>query len=227
MSKGSSRGQDVLRQCAFFASLRDASIAELLRIGQRRMGRMGEILFSEGDPADALFVLESGVVDLLKHSPEGKEQLVRTVGRGEVFAEAAMFAGEAYPATAVVRRDAELLAIRKDRFLSLVRRQPDIAFAIMGAMAKLLRHLNALLADLSLGSVGSRLAAFLLAKSRERGAATFSLGITKRELALRLGTVPETLSRNLRKLKESGAIDVRGDFVTIQDAAALEAVSGG
>ena len=217
---------DCIRSCVLFSRLDDRALEELALLARGRACAKGRTLFSEGDDAAALFILAEGAIDLVKSSPEGKVQLVRSVNPGEIFAEAAMFAGEAYPATAIARKNSELRAIGKRDFVAFVKAHPNASLAIMGAMARLLRHLNALLADLSLGQVENRLAAFLLAKSRERNKATFSIGIAKRELALRLGTVPETLSRNLRKLKERGVIGVRGDFVTVRKPAALAALAG-
>lgn len=215
-----------LKGSAVFSGLAAPALSELARIAERRRCAKGEVLFAEGDDARALFLLVEGAVDLVKIAPNGREQLVRSVRRGETFAEAAMFSGEAYPVTAIARRASELIAIRKERFIAFVRAHPGISLAIMGVMARLLRHLNALLADLSLGEVQNRLAAFLLARSRERGKLEFSLGIRKQELAQRLGTIPATLSRNLRRLREQGVIDVRGDFVKIKKIKELEALSG-
>lgn len=215
-----------LKRLEFFSGLSDEALGELARIAIPRRAKRGEALFAEGEAALALFILREGVVDLLKGSSSGREQLVRRVKRREIFAEAAVFAGGSYPVTAVARAPSELLAIRRERFLDFLRRYPDASLAIMGVMANLLRHLNMLLADLSLEEVVGRLAAFLLARSRERGRPDFSIGMTKRDLAARLGAVPETLSRNLRKLREGGAIVVRGDFVKILDAARLERAAG-
>lgn len=217
---------EMVKNCVLFSGLSRGAVGDLLRMAERHRRSKGEMIFSEGDDAQALFVLGSGAVDLIKVSSDGREQLVRRVAPGEMFAEAAMFAGEAYPVTAVVRKDSELISIQKDRFIAFVHAYPDASLAIMGVMARLLRHLNALLSDLSLGQVHNRLAAFLLAKSRERKKLEFSLGIPKQELAFRLGTIPATLSRNLRKLREEGVIVVRGDFVKIKKMKILEDIAG-
>jgi CRP/FNR family transcriptional regulator, dissimilatory nitrate respiration regulator len=217
---------DLIGQVPLFADLDRKALAELASIAEVRRASKGELLFSEGDEARALFILSEGIVELVKMEPSGREQFVRRVARGETFAEAAMFSGGAYPASAIARAHSELIAISKEKFLRCVRAHPEVALAIMGAMAKLLRHLNTLVSELALGSVESRLAAWLLRRSREAGKLTFMLGIAKKELAFRLGTVPETLSRNLRKLKDDGAIRLEGERLTILDAPALEETAG-
>jgi CRP/FNR family transcriptional regulator, dissimilatory nitrate respiration regulator len=213
---------DLIGRVPLFADLDRKALAELAAIAEVRRAGRGELLFSEGDEAAALFILAEGVVELVKIEPSGREQFVRRVARGETFAEAAMFSGGVYPAMAIARTPSQLFVISKRKFLQYVRVHPEVSLAIMGAMAGLLRHLNALISELALGSVEDRLAAWLLKKSREAGRATFMLGISKKELAFRLGTVPETLSRNLRKLKDGGVIRVTGERVTILDADSLD-----
>ena len=217
---------ETLRHCPLFSEVGNAALADLLKGAVRSEAGRGEMIFSEGDPAEALYILASGRVDLVKSSADGSEQFVRWVRPGETFAEAAVFAGATYPATAVARQDSRLIVIEKRRFVAFLRSHPDAALAMLAAMARLLRHLNGLLAELSLASVESRLAAWLLRRMREAGAARFAIGIPKKELAFRLGTVPETLSRNLRRLVAAGAIRVQGAEIEVRDAQALEGLSG-
>ncbi len=211
---------ELLRSYPLFAHLDDAALADLARIVSVRRVSKGSVLFHDGEEAEALFLVASGRIDLIKAAADGREQLVRTVKRGELFAEAAVFSGERYPVTALVRRDGEVLHIAKAPLQRYIAHHPEAAFAIMGVMAKLLRHLNAMLADFSLGSVGERLAAYLLRRA-EREGRRFDLGMPKRELAFKLGTTPETLSRHLRQLSRSGTIDMRGRAFCIKDIEAL------
>lgn len=212
----------LIKRCPPFRDLDSNAVKELADAAQKEMCEKGSVLFSEGEEANALYLLVSGSIDLIKSTMEGKEQLVRSVRDGEVFAEAVMFAGETYPVTAIAKMKSEYLMVTKDRFVQLVAAHPEISMTIIGTMAKLLRHLNKRLADLSLESVSSRLATFLLKRSRMAGSMTFSLGMSKRDLAFKLGTIPETLSRNLKKLKDRGIVDVGGSEITIKNISMLE-----
>ena len=108
----------------------------------------------------------------------------------------------------------------------LIKKHPEVSLQIMGVMARLLRHLNTLLSDLSLGTVVQRLANILLKKSKEKKSLKFELDIPKKELAFKLGTIPETLSRNFRKLEKDGIISVKSKLITINNINKLEDVSG-
>ena len=214
--------REVLKNCPLFSGIDELAAEALSGAAVKQTRTKGSMVFSEGDAAEALFILAEGSIDLIKSTADGREQLVRQLNSGEMFAEAAMFSGTAYPATAIARTDSTLIVITKPSFLNIVKEHPEVAMAIMGAMAKLLRHLNRLVSDLSLGSVTNRLARYLIGESKKRNSTTFDLPIPKRELAFKLGTVPETLSRTIKKLTSKGIVDVKGRRIIINDINSLE-----
>jgi len=215
----------LIKQCPLFSELNAQALKALVEVSQRSSCDKEGVLFHEGEEANSLYILINGSVDLIKSTLEGRQQLVRSVKGGEMFAEAAMFAGETYPVTAITRTRSEYIVITKNRFVKLVKSHPEISMTIIGTMAKLLRHLNKRLSDLSLESVASRLAKFLLKKSREVSDRSFSLGMSKRDLAFKLGTIPETLSRNLKKMKDGGIIEISKDKIILKDINMLESLT--
>lgn len=217
--------QAIIKNCPLFGGLNESAVQALSGQAAKQSYAAQAIVFSEGDDAAALFILADGNIDLIKSTPDGREQLVRSVKPGELFAEAAMFSGTLYPATAIARTDSTLIVVTKPSFLEIVRDHPEVALAIMGTMAKLLRHLNKLVSDLSLGSVTQRLARYLIDESKRCGALSFDLPIPKKELAIKLGTVPETLSRTLKKLAAKQVVDVRGKTIKINNIIKLEKYS--
>lgn len=212
----------IIQNCPIFAGLDESAAQALAGSAAKQSHAEESIVFSDGDPAASLFILIDGSIDLIKSTPDGREQLVRQVKSGEMFAEAAMFSGIAYPATAIARTDSTLVVVTKSSFLTIVKEHPEVALAIMGTMAKLLRHLNKLVSDLSLGSVAQRLARYLIDESKKLGTTTFDLPLPKRDLAFKLGTVPETLSRTLKKLASKGIVEVHGKTIKISNISELE-----
>lgn len=213
---------ELIRNCLIFSELENSAIKGLSAIIHEQQISRDEMLFAEGDDASDLYILAEGEIELTKSSPDGKEQLIRTVRAGETFGEAAMFAGDTYPATATAKRASAVLALAKKDFIGYIKAHPEVSLKMMGAMAKLLRHLNRLVAELSLGSVQSRLAGYLMKRYKKDGKRSFMLGIKKRELAFKLGTISETLSRTLKKFKTRRLIDVQGERITILDPDAIE-----
>lgn len=215
---------ELIKECLFFSELDRTTIAEIAEICTIRKFEKGYILFSEGDDALAMYILAEGRIDLVKTSPEGKEVLVRGVKKGDMFAEAAMFSGAMYPVTAITKVESTVMLFERRKLLALVRSHPEVSFKMLGVMSKLLRHLNELLAELSLGTVRGRISAYLLKRVEKEGM-TFNIGIPKRELAFKLGTIPETLSRNFAKMAREGIIKIKADKITVKDVDKLDAFS--
>jgi CRP/FNR family transcriptional regulator len=209
-----------------FSSLSEGVLEDIRWMSEMKKAAKGGLIFSEGEEADSIFVVATGVVELVKIAQDGRELLVRRVESGETFAEAAVLSGDSYPVNAVASEDSELVVIDGIKFLNYLRERPEVSLSIMGAMSKLLLHWNALLSALSLHSVESRLAMWILKRSEREGGDRVVLDLKKRDLASLLGTVPETLSRNLRKLADTGAIALDGDAIIINDNKVLQSIIG-
>lgn len=213
-----------IKECFLFSRLDNDA---LLAVGQYidvKEYRKGSVIFSEGEPATALYILAKGMVVLIKGTPDGREQLIRTVKPYEQFAEAAVFSGTDYPATAIVKKDSVLFSLRKEKIIKLIGDYPEAALGMMSTMSDLLRHLNKLVSDLKLKSVDIRLADYLFEKYNMTGSKRFSIGCKKQDLAFQLGTTKETLSRMLKKLTKAGIIKVEKNYIDIRDISKLRAI---
>jgi CRP/FNR family transcriptional regulator len=96
---------------------------------------------------------------------------------------------------------------------------------MLAVLSRRLRYLTGLAEDLSLREVPGRLAAYLVRLGESEGSQRVELKISKGQLAEVLGTTPESLSRALARLSALGFIDVRGNFINIEDLTALRKVA--
>lgn len=197
-------------------------------IAEARHLRKGELVFSEGDPGKGFFVITSGQVKIFKVSPDGKEQILHVFGRGEPFAEVALFEGMPYPAFAEAMEESEIIFFARDRFLRLIRDCPDIALKMLAVLSMRLKKFTVMIEHLSLRDVPARLASYLLLlRERRGGTDTFDLDLPKGHLASLLGTIPETLSRIFARLSSQSFIHMTGSRVQILDLAGLKALAEG
>jgi len=222
----------ILKRCPLFSDLEDREIAEIRAISASKRYPKGALIFSEDEQALGFFVLISGRVKVYKLSPEGKEQILHIISPGETFAEAALFAGSTYPAFAESLAETRALYFSKEGFLDLIRGNPQISLNMIASLSHWLRKFVSLVEELSLKDVSARLSKYLIdlsaksAQSSKRGI-EFELGISKSQLASQLGTISETLSRALRKLRDRRIIEVEGKKITILQKEALEDISSG
>ncbi len=227
MSYPSIAMQKLLQNAVLFRELDAQEFTALEEITQLRHIAEDATLFFEGDPANGFFVLLSGRVRIYKAAADGKEFTLHQITPGQVFAEAAIFRGNTYPANCMAMEDSDVAFIPKDQFIRLITKYPNISLKIIGSLSRWLREFAAKLEDLSLKEVPARLATYLLRYRQSIKRDSFDLDITKGELASELATISETLSRSLKKLKDLGVIAVDGRRITILDAEHLESIAAG
>ena len=211
-----------LRSVALFSALSESESKELLRICLTRDYPAGTYVVDQSDVAESFYVILRGKVKIYNVSTQGDEQILHIYGKGHVFAEAAMLAGIKIPARVVTLTDTTLLVVRRSPLKSLLAKKPELSLTMMAGMAAKLREFNQLISQLSLQDVPARLGMAILQQAHQAGKNTFKLSQSKQQLAAQIGTVPETLSRSLKKLKDSGLIDVQGATITILNQPALE-----
>lgn len=220
----------ILKKSLLFAGLNEEDLAQVAAISHRRNFIKGETIFAEGDTANSFFLLAGGGVKLCKISPDGREKVLHFAHPGETFAEAAFFGDGRYPAEARGVESGEILIFPKDGFMGLLEQNPKFSLNLIISLSLLLRRFARQIEELSFAEVPNRLAAYLIEMAQRKstsfqGRSYIDLDMKKGELASRLGTVSETLSRAFRKLKEENLIEVDGSRVVIIDMQALSRLS--
>jgi len=213
-----------LRGAPLFSSLTDEQLARVAAVVRTVELPAGATVFLQGDPADAFYILASGAVKITKTFRDGRTATIRHVSPGETFAESVLYV-ETYPSTTETMAPSRLYRFGTSEFRALMIAEPELAVRIIAAMAQLLVMLNQRVEDLLL-PVPARLARYLLELCDQQGTAeSCKLQFSKQELAARLGTVPETLSRTLSRFVRSGLVTVSGPDFRIRDRAGLERVA--
>jgi CRP/FNR family transcriptional regulator len=179
-----------------------------------------EVLFLEGEEGSAVHFLASGRVKLYRANEEGKEAVIRFVQPGEFFAEILLELRNRYPVNAVALEDCELLLIDVHRLFEKIQKTPGLAMALIGALSHRISYLLNRVEQLAIADVQERFIRYLRALDQTHRTGMVFLPAPKREIALLLGTTPETFSRLLKKLSEEKLIRVSGK--TIQLLAGFE-----
>lgn len=223
---------DLLRRCPLFAGLKEEDLKRIRAIASLKQVGKREILFSEGEEARGFYVILSGKVKLYKVSPDGKEQILHVVSAPDAFAEAALFLEGSYPAFAEALSDSQLLFFPKRDFIQLIEKNAQLSINMIVSLSQFLKRFASLIEELSLKEVSSRIAKYLidlsLKLSKEgRSPKEVELDLSKTQLALKLGTISETLSRTLAKMKAKGIIDVKKNRILILNREALEELASG
>lgn len=218
---------NLLKNSRLFAGLDDSELKKVAAIIELKKASKNQILFFEGDQANGFYLLLEGRIKIYKSSPDGKEQILHMISPGQIFAEAAIFHGNRFPANCMAADDSLVAFIPKNEFVGLIEQSPQISLKIIASLSAFVREFTVLVENLSLKEVPSRIATYLLQLAEDNDSETVTLEITKSELAKQLGTLSETLSRGLRKLIDNNIIAVDGNTISIIEPDRLADIADG
>jgi CRP/FNR family cyclic AMP-dependent transcriptional regulator len=204
---------DALMQAPLFSAL-DAEAAAALRASmtEKRVPRSG-IIFSEGEPGDRMYVVLDGKVKLGQTSPDGRESLLAVLGPGEVFGELSLFDPGPRTATATAITDTVVVGLGHGDLRPWLTGRPEVAEALLQALAQRLRRTNEALADLVFSDVPGRVAKQLLDLADKFGqpgpdGVLVHHDLTQEELAQLVGASRETVNKALADFTQRGWIEV-------------------
>lgn len=220
-----------LKRTKLFETLDRTTLTLLAERAIERRFQKDELLFVAGEEARGLYLIVEGAVRAFRVSEDGREQIIHVERAGATIAEVPVFDDGKYPSNVAAEENTVTLFIDKRDVQHLFLEHPEIALAALRVLAGRLRRCAELVEALSLREVGQRLARFLLAEARRSGVRTeqgISLNLTQtnQQIAARIGSVREVVSRAFTRLQDEGLINVDGRHLLIPDEAAMEAFAG-
>ncbi|MCB1969511.1 MAG: Crp/Fnr family transcriptional regulator [Geminicoccaceae bacterium] len=207
---------EMLRTIPIFQGFADTQWLKLLPIMRVRSYSRNQIIYSQGDVADYIYIVLQGWMRIFRSLPDGNEVTVNLFTTGESLAEAAIFAGDTYPVSGGTVEDSRLLLVSATGLRSLLGNDPKLALNMLASMSQKLHFLVRQLEQVSNRTARQRVAAFLLTLAEKQKTSTIRLPIDKHLIAGRLGMQPETFSRALTKLRADG-VSTRGGMVHLAD----------
>lgn len=217
----------ILKQTELFHSL-DEDVLRILAVHavEKRLER-DEILFIAGEEAAGLFVVAAGAVRAFRTGADGREQIIHVERAVATIAEVPVFDNGNYPSTVAAEEPTIVYFLAKKEVRNLCLKHSQIALAATELLAKRLRKCAELVETLSLREVGQRLARLLFEQATAEGKQTadggfrFKQKLTHNQIAARVGTVREVVTRALFRLQNQGLIIIEGKIVTVPNPALL------
>jgi len=207
-----------------FRGLQRARLAAVARAARLLLVRRGGYVARRGEPLAGVFAVGEGMISVALRGSNGAERVLRFVGPGETFAEAAALLGRASAVDAVALADSVLAVIAVPPLRALMARDPALSLRMAALLAERMLTLLAEIEASELRPAGERLAAYLLGLAEPAGGSgrlTAHLPATKTLIASRLGMKKETLSRLLHDLSTRRLIEVSRGEIAILDRRGL------
>ncbi|MGE5400540.1 MAG: Crp/Fnr family transcriptional regulator [Ignavibacteriales bacterium] len=219
-----------LKEIPLFSELSADELEKITALSREINYKKDDYVFHEGDELSGIFIVLKGTVKIFKISPHDKEYILHILRRPQLFGDVPLFTGGDCPASVQILEDSTLLFIPQKEFLQLLASNSNLSFKVMSGFAKRLKTITVKAEDLSLKEVVNRLADYLVKEVERTGTSSLpepfiKLTLSNPTLAAYLGTIPETISRALKKLKESNIIRLHKRTVFINDFQQLKKLS--
>jgi len=214
-----------LLQIPYFEKLDPKYIDCLNEAAVHRTYEEGQQIFLEGDPCVGLYIVVSGWARAVKRSITGREQAIRFVGPGEVFNEVGVMTGGPNLVTVEALEHVSVIIIQREVVLDLVDRCPSLAKALIENLAKRVHYAMNMVVGLSLHSVESRLARFILSQAKDNNHIDRKKWTTQAFIAAQIGTVPVVINRAFCALVEDNLIELTRNHIRILDAQGLQDIA--
>lgn len=202
-----------LSRNSLFHSLLPREISMLAGNGFEKLYRPGERIISEGESGKHLFFILEGSIRIFKEI-DGKIPIpISILKTDDIFGEIVAISGKPYPFSASALEDTKLLLLRGDlihRFLS----NEDFRDHFISTLYQRILYMSQLIEDLSRMDIEERLYRFLYQKYGMK--TIYQVAMNKTEIAFNIGTIPETMSRLIKRLSQSGILAWKGDTIELQ-----------
>jgi CRP-like cAMP-binding protein len=213
--------KELLRSVPLFSELSDVDIASLARLAARRNYPKDTVVFFENEEGDFFFTIVGGRIKVTILGDDGREIILSMLGPGDFFGEMALLDNEPRSATAIAVEESELLSLHRTDFQSVIGDNPAISNALIKVLTARLRRANHQISTLALLDVYGRVARVILDMAKEEGRRLKDGRIafrraTHQEIANRIGTTRETVTRMLKDLERQGLVKVEGRELVLQ-----------
>ena len=212
-------GMTVSPQCIkdiwLFSEFDAKDMAALASVGKRKTYRPGDVVFHQGDVADSMFLIKSGRIKLSKIFEDGRQVTLDYRKAGDTFGENMFGEAICYPVTAWCMETTYTCGLKKSDFEQLVLKHPSIGLRVIQKQSEHIASLTTRLGDMTIPSLEERLYQVLSNVAREHGVAVdqgvrIQFPLTHEDLSFLTGSHRVTITKTIKKLKDSGRIFKNG-----------------
>jgi CRP-like cAMP-binding protein len=204
----------LLKKADFFSGISDRSIRSLAAICIPKRVEKRKFIFLEGDEGHSLYILAQGGVQLYKTAADGREIVIKTVKPGEIFGEVVLFEENEYPVSAVSLEKSLLLRLPKQQIDCLLIAD-SFRRDFIGMLMRKQRYLADRILYLTGHDVEDRFFYFLEEQYGRKG--EYRIPMSKKDIAAAIGTIPETFSRLLLRLKQEQKLRWEGEKLSLAE----------
>jgi CRP-like cAMP-binding protein len=213
---------DILKQIPLFSELNDRDLDKVIHLASRQKYHKDNMILIEEEVGSTMFIILSGKVKISRISDDGREVILSILSDGDFFGEMSLLDGHTRSANVTATDESELLVIRREEFLQMLKDYPQIAINLLKELAQRIRKSDEHIKSLSLQDATGRVATTLLRIAEDsgmfrKGQVEISELPLQQDLANMAGTSRETISRVIKSLTDDGFLKKHGGKIIILD----------
>ncbi|MCK4892418.1 MAG: Crp/Fnr family transcriptional regulator [Calditrichia bacterium] len=213
---------DILKQIPLFSELNDRDLDRIIYLASRQKYHKDNMILIEEEIGSTMFIILSGRVKISRISDDGREVILSILSDGDFFGEMSLLDGHTRSANVTATEGSELLVIRREQFLQMLKDFPQIAINLLKELAQRIRKSDEHIKSLSLQDATGRVATTLLRIAEDsgmfrKGQVEISELPLQQDLANMAGTSRETISRVIKSLTEDGFLKKQSGKIIILD----------
>ncbi len=207
---------DILQSANLFQDLSENDLDKLAHHTIQRTFKRNAIIISRGDSGNSLYLILAGKVRVYLDDEKGNQVTIAEYGPGECFGELALFSGAERAANVITTEDSRCAVLSRQAFMDFMREYPEVSLRVISSLVERIQAMTEEINILALFDVYGRIRHTLMKLSREQDGKQVTDKITHQEIANRIGSSREMVSRILRDLKHGGYISIAGKQITLE-----------
>ena len=213
-----------LRSAPIFVGVSDRILSDFIRSSRIRKLEKGEILFSQTDPANAVYVVRSGCVSIFLATLEGRELVINEMHTGDCFGELSLITDQPRSTGALARESSEVISIPRDVFLKGLEAEPELMRRVLETTALRLRVSSERESALAFLDSSARIAKVLLQLDQQADNEGV-ISVTQEDLAQYVGLARQTVAQTLGRWRRVGWVETGRVRIKVKNREALEGLA--
>ncbi len=194
---------ECLKNVEFLIGLPPEKVMILLKRSQRLQLKKGDILYRQGEPCDAIYIIHRGRVKICTYDQDGLERIAGIFGEHDTIWEGVLVHDSRYSTSGICMENVDCCRLARKDFEEAIR-DPEVAFRTIAMLSRKLHDANRRNLLKSIASPKARVAGLLLYRYRRQEGDVVTMRLE--EMAGSLALRPETVSRKIKELEKSGYV---------------------
>ncbi|MCK5830366.1 MAG: Crp/Fnr family transcriptional regulator [Methylococcales bacterium] len=208
---------EILKGNDLFNELDEKELLAIAALTKIRKVAKNTFVINAGDSDSSMYIIKQGSVNVKVANEDGKEMILTTLKQGDQFGELSLLDAKPRSADIVSNEKCEFLIIQKEPFNKLLEENSKIAINVINFLCSKVRFVTFVAQGLALMDVYGRLVKLLhdLSETNEEGKLQVSIPLTHKDIALRVGSSREMISRILKELETGSYLMIKNKIITI------------